>query len=146
MSHGCVRSCIFIVFGIFSEISFTAIHLIRDIFFVSEVTKMYQKYNLCNSFSFTSVSVVKTTPTPSIICWCSLWSTSQELEDSMSEHQAILHNLARTAVPLASKLKPADAERITNKVSAVTTRWKEITAEIRSRKPRYGKGFLVWFI
>lgn len=54
----------------------------------------------------------------------------------MSQHQAIIHNLARTAIPLASKLQPADAQRITEKVAKVTNRWRETTTDIRARKPR----------
>ena len=54
----------------------------------------------------------------------------------MSQNQSVMHNLARTAILLASKLIPTDAECITQKVSKVSNRWKEVTVEIRSRKPR----------
>ena len=60
----------------------------------------------------------------------------QELEESMTQHQAIIHNLARTAIPLASKLQPSDAQRITEKVAKVTNRWRDVTVDIRARKPR----------
>ncbi|XP_067947788.1 dystrophin-like isoform X2 [Watersipora subatra] len=60
----------------------------------------------------------------------------KDLEEGMSQNQSVIHNLARTAIPLASKLTPLDAERITDKVSKVTGRWKNVTVEIRCRKPR----------
>lgn len=68
--------------------------------------------------------------------WNNYWFYVQELEEGMSYNQEFIHNLARTAVPLASKLIPTDAQRITDKVAKVTNRWKEVTVEIRSRKPR----------